>query len=123
MGFTKLHAQTGGCDTIYNTTETMPHYKNETKGLFDYITQELSPVLAECMKHDNNIVSSLQIILTIDRNGKVIDVDFPQNNLSSYCKNKSKEKLMTMQGWTPGYIKGQAICNKFNWPIKCLKWE
>jgi len=101
----------------------MPHFINEFKGLPDYLTNELVPVIAECINRDEELITSLYIILTIDCNGKVIDATFPKHNLTSLCKDDLKQKLLTMDGWTAGQQNGFPVCSKFSWPIGCLKWE
>ena len=120
---TKSYGQTNGCDTIYNNPETMAQYKNDFKGLSDYLTNELVPIIADCIKRDTEIIASLHIILTIDSNGKVVDATFPKHNLTLLCKDELKKKLLTMNGWTAGQNDGRPVCSKFIWPISCLKWE
>ena len=124
MTVTKSYGQTNnGCDTVYNNSETIPQYTNDFKGLSDYLTNELLPIITDCIKRDTKTIASLYIILTIDSNGKVIDATFPKHNLTSICKDDLKKKLLTMNGWTAGQKDGRPICSKFNWPISCLKWE
>jgi hypothetical protein len=101
----------------------MPQYKNELKGLSDYLTKELVPIISDCIKRDSDIIASLYIILTIDSNRKVIDATFPRHNLTSLCNENLKKKLLTMSGWTAGQKDGRPVCSKFSWPISCLKWE
>jgi hypothetical protein len=120
---TKSNGQTNGCDTVYNNPETMPLYKNDVKGLSDYLTNELFPIIADCIKRDTDIIASLYIILTIDSTGKVIDASFPKRNLTSYCKDDLKKKLLTMNGWTAGRKDERTVCSRFNWQISCIKWE
>lgn len=117
---TRSYGQTGNCDTIYNIVETMPGYD---KGLARYLMNDLIPVIGECIKRDSHIIASLYIALTIDTKGKVIDVDFLKPNLTRLCKAELREKLLTMNGWTPGQVNGQPVCSKFHWPISCIKWE
>ena len=123
MTVTKAYAQTNGCDTVYNNPDTMPQYKNDLKGLSDYMTNELVPIIANCIKRDTELTASLYIILTIDSKGYAIDATFPKQNLTTLCKEDLKKKLLTMNGWTAGQKDGQPVCSKFNWPISCLKWE
>lgn len=120
---TKSYGQAIGCDTVYNNPETMPQYRNDLKGLSDYLTMELVPVIADCIKRDTSIIASLYILLTIDSNGEVIDATFPRPNLTTHCKDDLKQKLLTMGGWTAGQHDGRPVCSNYNWPIRCLKWE
>ncbi len=119
----KSQGQTCGCDSVYNNPEIMPQFKNEFKGLLDYLKIELVPIIAECIKRDTEIIASLYIILTIDTAGKVIDATFPRYNLTSLCKYDLKQKLLTMNGWTPGQNNRPPVCSKIRLPISCLKWE
>lgn len=123
MTASKLYGQFEKCDTIFNYAEVMPKYINDLKGLSDYFLKELVPIIEGCIKRDKEIIESLQIKLTIDVNGKVIDAIFPKNNLNSQCKEELKKKLLTMTGWTPGRKDGRPVCCNFIWPINCIKWE
>ena len=116
-------AQTTNCDTIYDLPETMPQYENDVKGLTDYLNKKLIPILSDCMKQDGELIASLYIVLTIDAKGNIIDADFPRLHATNNCKEELKQEIITMTGWTPGKINGQAVCSRFSWPISCLKWE
>ncbi|MBK7880564.1 MAG: hypothetical protein IPJ83_08415 [Saprospiraceae bacterium] len=120
---TKSFGQSNGCDTVYSYVEVMPKYDKDIKGLSDYLMKELVPIIGDCIKRDTEIIASLIIILTIDSNGKVIGATFPKHNLTSFCKDELKKKLLTMNGWTAGQKDGLPVCCEFNWPISCLKWE
>ena len=84
---------------------------------------ELVPTFNECIHNSNEIISSLHIVLTIDKKGKLIDVEFRKSELASTCKEELKNKILTMKGWDPGKVNGQNVCSKFIWPIGCLKLE
>ena len=114
---------TNKCDTIYDFVETMPQYDKGDSGVMKYIMKELSPLIGDCMKRDNSVIASLQIILTIDKTGNVIDATFPKPNATEQCKADMKRKLMTMTGWIPGLKNGQPVCCHLSIPIGCLKWQ
>lgn len=101
----------------------MPVYKNDTKGLADYLNNELIPILSDCYKKDSLLTASIYLTLTINQKGHVIDVKFERINASELCKDKLREKIMSMPEWTAGYIGGKAICCRYLWPISCIKWE
>lgn len=111
------------CDTIYDFVEQMPKYERDMQGLMDYLNKDLIPIVDECMKRDSSLIASLWIILSIDKNGQVIDVSFPRPELTDQCKNDLKKKLLTMTGWQPGQQNGKNVCTHFNWPISCIKWN
>lgn len=111
------------CDTTYDFVDKMPHYNNGINGLMNYLNNELIPVICSCMKRDGDLIASLHILLTIDKDGKVIDASFPTPNLTDQCKNDLKVKLLTMKGWKAGQLKGKNVCTHFDWPINCLKWD
>ena len=111
------------CDTIYNFVEDMPKFDKDIEGLRDYLNKDLIPIIGECMSQDSSLIASLRIILTIDKNGQVIDATFPKPEMTDQCKSDLKEKLLTMTGWKPGKINEQNVCTHFRWPISCIKWE
>jgi hypothetical protein len=115
---------THSCETIYDFPQTLPQYTNNTtKGLMAYLSKKLVPILSGCIKQDREVVTSMHIKLTIDKAGKVIAVDFPRLQASEYCKEKLRNEILTMTGWTAGQMDGKNVCSKFYWPISCLKWE
>ncbi|MEZ4911206.1 MAG: hypothetical protein R2774_10135 [Saprospiraceae bacterium] len=111
------------CDTIYDFAETLPKYENDIKGLMDYLMADLAPILSDCYKRDDILTASIYLTLTIDKEGKVIDVEFKRIQASEKCKEELKEKLLTMTGWTPGKQGDLAICCKYQWPISCVNWK
>lgn len=94
----KAYGQAADCDTIYSFPSTAPHYANDKKGLSDYFFQALMPIIANCNQRDDMLISSLNILLTINRNGNVIDASFTRQHLSPICKDELMKKLLTMTG-------------------------
>ncbi len=123
MSVTKSFGQANSCTDVYSKPEIKPIYDNDYKGLSDYLIKELVPIIGNCIDRDKEIIASLYIVLTIDKNGKVIDAIFPNDNLTKICKGDLKRKLLTMSGWTAGRQKGKPVCSKFDWQIACLRWE
>ena len=113
----------GQCDSIYDNPQTPSKYTSDTKGLMDYLNKTLVPILGDCMKEDGGIIASLYMKLTIDKSGKVIEVEFIRLQASEKCKNKLREKILTMKGWSAGQMNEKNVCSKINWPISCLKWQ
>lgn len=111
------------CDTIYDFAESLPQYQNDGKGLMDYLMTDLAPILSDSYTRDNIITASIYLILTIDKKGKVIDVEFKKIHATEKCKEKLKEKLLTMTGWTPGKQGNKAVCSKYKWAIRCINWK
>lgn len=111
------------CDTIYNYPGKLAHYIDNEKGLMEYTTKTLAPILGDCIKQDGEIIASMYLILTIDRTGKVIAVDFTPLTATENCKDKLRKEIMNMTGWAPGQINGKDVCSIFLWPTSCLKWR
>lgn len=111
------------CDTVYDFLEVSPVYSKGDGALFVYIIKELSPIVGNCIKMNETVIDKLHIVLTIDRNGNVIDATFPNTIATITCQKEMKEKLIKMSGWTAGKMNGQWVCSKFKIPIGCLKWE
>lgn len=111
------------CDTIYNAVEKIPQYDKGMEGLRNYLNEELVPIIINCMKGDSVLITSLYIVLTIDKEGSVIDAKFTRPLLTDQCKSDLNAKLLTMTGWTPGQLYGQNVCYRLIWPISCLKWD
>ena len=111
------------CDSIYDFADQMPQYDKDIQGLIDYLSNDLIPIIGNCMNRDSTLIASMRIILTIDKNGHVIDATFPRPNLTDQCKSDLKKKLLTMTGWKPGLMNGKSVCTHFQWPISCIKWN
>jgi hypothetical protein len=118
----KSYSQNTYCDSIYSYVETTPKYKNDTKDVSDLFIREIIPIISNCVERDEQIISRLYIVLIIDKNGKVIDVTFPRNNITKLCENDLKEKILKMDGWTAGKFNDKAVCCKVKIPISCIKW-
>lgn len=111
------------CDTIYDFVETLPQYENNVKGLMDYLMTDLAPVLSDCYTIDGILTASIYLTLTIDKKGKVIDVEFKRIEASEKCKGELRKKLLNMTGWSSGKVGDTAVCSKYQWPISCINWK
>lgn len=122
-GLTLSYSQTVACDTIYTELAEIPTYEQGTVGLSHYFTNELLPIIVNFVEPDADIMTGFIIILTIDKNGKVIEATFPKSKLTGVCEEKLKEKLLGMTNWIAGKENEISVCSTFIWPITCIKWE
>ena len=111
------------CDTIYDHPEIPARYTNDIKALYVYSNKKLTPILSDCIKKEGEMITRLQIKLTIDKTGKVSAVDFPKLQASKSCQEILRSEILTMTGWIAGQSDGKNVCSNFYWPINCLKWE
>ena len=117
------YSQNIDCDSIYTYVETTPKYKNDLKDGSDLFVKEIIPIISDCVERNKEIISRLNIELTIDKNGKVIDVIFSKSKMTKNCEDDLREKILKMEGWTAGTFNNEAICCKVKIPISCLKWQ
>ena len=111
------------CDTIYAYSELLPQYKEGEQDQFNYIMDEIAPIVGNCIKRDSQVIASLRTIFSINSSGQVIDVEFQQQALSEQCRKELTSKFLTMKGWKPGQMNGIPVCAKAYWPISCLNWQ
>ena len=88
-----------------------------------YFNDSIVPVLQECMKQEDTVISGLVVRFTLDYNGHVLDVEFLRINAGEACKQRVRERFMAMGDWSPGWVCGEPVCSYAVWPIRCLKWE
>ena len=111
------------CDTIYDFADQMPQFKKDHNDQFDFVSNELAPIISQCMKRDSSLIASLRTIFTIDKQGNVVNVHFEQPALSTQCRKELTTKILSMKGWTPGSQNGKPVCAQAYWPISCLNWQ
>ena len=111
----------GQCDSTHLITEIPVKFAGEQIGLLTYFNNEISPIIDECNKPDNEEITRINIFLLINNFGKVTDVTFPKQDITKQCQDEIREKILTMKGWTPAYHKGQAVCSHFNYIISCIR--
>ncbi len=114
--------QTKSCETVYQTVDSNPSYDGGMNALMDYSGKYLTPIISKYHKKDEELTAKLTMTLTIDADGKVVDVLLSKHKLPKDCEDEMREELLTMTGWTPGSLKGQKVCCKFAWVISCIKW-
>jgi len=114
---------TSECDSIYNYADTMPQYSDGRSGLNKYLFDDLVQVFTECYNRDSSLVTSIYMILTIDKFGSVINVVFSRTDVTEICQTELKKKILTMKGWSPAEMNGKKVCCKYYWPISCILWQ
>jgi hypothetical protein len=62
----------------------------------------------------------LTIVLVINLNNEVVDVDFPNTNLTSIVLDDLEKKLLEMQGWQVAKHNGIPVCSKFTCAFSCI---
>jgi len=114
--------QTKSCETVYQTVDNNPAYDGGMNALMDYSSKYLTPIISKYHKKDEELTAKLTMTLTIDADGKVVDVVLSKHKLPKDCEDEIKNELLTMTGWTAGSVNGQKVCCKFAWVISCIKW-
>jgi hypothetical protein len=110
------------CNKIYNNPHILPQYKGGMIDLLDFVQEELSPAMQDCANDDIASVASLTVQLTIDFNGKVVEVSLPKSKMDTSCQDVLKQKILDMEGWKPGQMNGQEVCCKIFYPLK-INWK
>jgi hypothetical protein len=106
------------CDRIYDRPEKQAKYKTDVKGMMDYAITNLLPIISEDGSQPTRMIASL----TIDKAGKIVDVEFQNLDVKEESKVKLRDKIMQMENWIPGKVNGQSICSKYEWIVHCIKW-
>lgn len=99
-----------------------PDFKDGIPGLIIYL-KKITPILLANTKDVNNLPTSLKMILTIDKTGKVTDVEFPDTRMEKYCQSKVREELLKMKGWKAAEYNGKPVVSKYPLRISCLLWS
>jgi len=112
--------------SIYQSLkEARPVYKKGNNLLLmKYASTEIMPVLLKCTDEPKieHLPNRLRMVLSINEDGVITDVIFPEDNLSTSCKQLVKKKLLKMAGWEAPQILGKPIKTKYTWNISCLNW-
>lgn len=109
------------CDSIYEKPDSMASYKNGMKGVLDFISKKINPHLQTCKDAENRIVASLDIKLTIDKNGKVISAVVNRHDIPYNCRTNIQNEFLNMPNWLPAKHKNGPVCSRVNIPISCIK--
>lgn len=119
IGSTSI-SQTNACDTIYQSPEKSAVYQDGSISLIKYVQNELFPTISACNTIDEELMTRLKLIFTIDIHGNVIGINFSLENLTHTCQDLLREKILQMPQWTPATINGQPVCSEFYFPISCI---
>ncbi|WP_439879788.1 hypothetical protein ACSX1A_11460 [Pontibacter sp. MBLB2868] len=112
-----------GCDTVYILTETIPMYEKGDAEATKYLLNEVAPVVSSYNKKNDALVTKVHIDLIINQQGNVVDVEFPNSNISSEFEFEIKQKLLKMKGWKAGIMNGEPVCCRLSFPISCILYK
>ena len=115
-------AQESRCDSIYTHIDESPAYVGGAAALMDYTGNRMAEVINGCEGANKEMSGKVLVIVTIDTNGKVVDVALSRHQLKKTCEEQLKAKLLTMTGWSPGKLNGQPVCCTYGIMISCIKW-
>jgi len=105
-----------------NSGAALPVFKDGVSGLLAYF-RKITPIISANAKDESEFPTSLSMIFTIDKTGKVTDVEFPNTNMGSNCKSKVRAELLKMKGWKAAEINGKPIVSKYPFRIGCFLWS
>ncbi|MFT5619633.1 MAG: hypothetical protein ACI85I_002880 [Arenicella sp.] len=121
MDFTNCQSlEASKCDVIYDCPEVLPHYQDD-RGLMRFFSNEFVSTISNCMKRDHSMITRFYLTLTINKKGKIEEVDFKKMEASEESRKEIVSKLEEMK-WEPGIVNGKPVCSKFNWVMGCIKW-
>jgi hypothetical protein len=113
-------AQGQVCDSIYLTPTDLASYKTGVQDLSTYYLTELVPLIEEKYLPNGSPSLQLTIVLTINLDGNVEGVDFPNTNLTHTVLEDLMKKLLEMKGWKVAKHNGIPVCSEFRWVFSCL---
>lgn len=116
-------SQTIACDTIYPSPEKSAVYQDGSISLIKYVQNELFPIISTCNTFEDELITRLSLIITIDLYGNVIGIHFNLDNLTRTCQESLRKKILQMPPWTPATINGQPVCSEFHFPINCIHYK
>ena len=108
------------CDSIYLTPTDLARYKSDDEDLSTFFLTELFPVIEEKYVPNGSQSVRLTIVLVINLNNEVVDVDFPNTNLTSIVLDDLEKKLLEMQGWQVAKHNGIPVCSEFTCAFSCI---
>jgi len=119
-------SQTGNyCQKIYSGDEVDQEaiYKSGVQSIISDTQKEILPIISDCIENGDEMITSMRAKLTIDSEGKIIDVVFIRLNASDQCKEKVKQKMMSLSGWFPAIKDKANVCSYYYWSINCILSE
>lgn len=105
------------CDSIIDFPDkeaTITTYES----ISDMIGKELMPIINECIVIGCSYKAIEYIELIIDKNGKVINIDFKKRTLPEECLKQFEEKLLNTEYWSPGIVNKEPVCSKLMFAIR-----
>lgn len=111
------------CANAFLAPDTSAVFAAGNAALLKYSEGEIIPIIKKCNEDEGVLISSLKAKLTINCEGKVIKVAILNTFMSESCKNKLRDKFLTMGNWKPALIEGKEVCSVVYFPISCIKWN
>lgn len=102
------------CDSVYVVVDEMPVYKN---GLHDFVRDLTKNLIFKKACPPSEV---RQFNWTINKQGKMVDIDIP--NIDQECEDQLIAQFKKMQPWTPGRLRGRVVCVTMRVPI-CIKTD
>jgi TonB family protein len=98
----------------YDYTDVAPTYPGGQTALEDYISNHITyPDDAL----DNNVEGTVNVIFTIDENGKVANAKAVNTNLGHGLEEAAVKAVTDMPAWTPGKVKGKKVRAWYTLPV------
>jgi hypothetical protein len=111
------------CDKVYSYSETGCRYAPGDDAQMKFMQTELLPIIADYYGENKTSITKLLIVMTIDEQGKIINIHFPYFTGTPELAQKLKDKITQMQGWTIGTINGKPVCSEVFWGLNCIMWN
>lgn len=115
--------QTNSCDTVYQSPEKSAVYQDGSISRIKYVQNELFPIISACNTINDERITHLKLIFTIDLHGNVIDINFSLENLTHTCQDLLRQKILQMPRWIPATMNDQPVCSEFHFPINCILYR
>ena len=108
---TKMQADNMG---YYNYTETTPMYPGGQGSLETYVNNNIE-YPQEAI--DNGVEGTVNVIFTIDENGKVANAKTTGAKLGYGLEEAAIKVVNNMPKWTPGMVKGKSVKAWYTLPL------
>jgi hypothetical protein len=110
------------CDTIYKTPQQAAHCNNDID-FSKFVINALPAILDSCVNANEEIITKLNLVLTINALGNIVEVQEKRNSLQPVCIKGLQQKLALYKGWHAGKVKNTEVCSYVSFPINCIKWD
>ncbi len=112
------------CAKIFIQTDVQATYRNGEKDITKFYHDAILPILTAYLNVDGGgVIGSLRPRLTINTNGKVMDVKFTDLNILPEFEQKLKVEFLKMEGWKPGKNKKKVVCSTIVLPVYYVSWK